>query len=262
MTSTRDIRLDHVGQFAQRGQRLLLAADIDDQRARGWHLRSAADRRAHVAAADLEALRHRLGQRLAQRRLRYGVGDEGDDGAAPTGSPPRPARGCGALRRPASVGGSRRRAAAGRRARGRVVPPSVSMLSVGQRLHLVVAQVFDRPHGERAGRARRALARDEVGGMATTAARFASIGAVRAPGAFAIDRVPVICSRAARPAAGRRADAARSSVPPIARRSRHRRGCAARRGLASARLWRSNSRRSRSLGGFQLSVGSFSSAGG
>ena len=64
------IRLDHLGEIAERGQRLLLPAYIDDERARGWRAREHADRRAHIAAPDLHSLRHRLGERLAQHRLR------------------------------------------------------------------------------------------------------------------------------------------------------------------------------------------------
>jgi hypothetical protein len=74
-----DIRLDHAGQLTQRRQRLVFAADIHDQGVRRGHLLQRRDRCVHRSAADLEALRHRFQQALAQRRLGFLVADEGND---------------------------------------------------------------------------------------------------------------------------------------------------------------------------------------
>ena len=55
-----DIRLDHIGQVAERGQRLLFAADIDDQHLRRGLFLHRRDGGAHAAAADIQILARSL----------------------------------------------------------------------------------------------------------------------------------------------------------------------------------------------------------
>ena len=72
-----DIRLDDMRQIAQRGQRLILAADIDHQHPRCRLLLHRCDRCAYATTADIDVLAdHEVGQAVAQRFLRARIGDE------------------------------------------------------------------------------------------------------------------------------------------------------------------------------------------
>jgi hypothetical protein len=70
------VRLDHVTERPERGQRVLLAGDVDHHHARGRHLLQGGDRGPHAAAAELQRRGQQIAQAVAQRRLGDGIAHE------------------------------------------------------------------------------------------------------------------------------------------------------------------------------------------
>jgi hypothetical protein len=71
-----DVRLNDMRQIAERGERLILAADIDHQNLRGRALLHRGDCGADATAADVRILGDEVGQAVAQCLFRARVGDE------------------------------------------------------------------------------------------------------------------------------------------------------------------------------------------